>query len=238
MSPSLRRWLILGIVVVLVIAAGAQLRRSLGIDLDIESVRSFAEGLGTLGPLLFVGIVAMRSLLALPSQVVLIAAGLCFGTAVGTLVGGAGLMISGTGIFLGVRFAGRSQVEKRAESRFGRFLEASGHRAGAVAIALSSGYPISPLSPIHAAAGLTPMSVALFMLAALCGGLLRAAIFSYFGNALTESNRAAFVYMAIAMLTILTLPLCFAKGRTWLGMIFGRGSDRSADEAKTAFEAD
>ena len=222
------RWLILGLIVVIAILAGGELRRSLGIELDVESVREFAASLGTFGPLLFVGVVALRSLLALPSQVVLIAAGLCFGTILGTIIGGTGLMLSGTGIFLGTRFAGRKEIATRKESRLGRFLEASGHRAGALAIALGSGYPVSPLSPIHAAAGLTPMSVGLFMLAALCGGMLRASIFSYFGNALTESSRSAFVYGTIGLLVILALPLCFAQGRAWVGMFFGRGSNEEA----------
>lgn len=221
MPSTLRRWIILTVVLIAVIALGAQLRTSLGIDLEIESVRTFAEGLGTLGPILFVGVVALRSLLALPSQVVLIAAGLCFGTVIGTLVGGAGLMLSGLGIFAGVRYAGRNEVEKRANSRLGRILDAAGHRAGATVLALGSGYPISPLSPIHAAAGLTSMTIGVFILAAFCGGLLRASIFSYFGNALTESNTTAFLYATVALLVVLGIPFCFATGRTWLAIIFG-----------------
>jgi uncharacterized membrane protein YdjX (TVP38/TMEM64 family) len=228
MSPTYRRWLILGLIVFAVIAMGAQLRSSLGIDLDVESVRAFAEGLGALGPILFIGVVALRSVLALPSQVVLIAAGLCFGTVVGTFVGATGLMLSGLGIFLGVRYAGRKELSKRVGTRFGRILDASGDRAGAIALALGSGYPISPLSPIHAAAGLTPMSVAAFVLAAFSGGVLRASIFSYFGNAITDSDRNAFVYSAIGLLLILAIPLCFESGRNWLSAVFrlnrGKGS--------------
>lgn len=221
MSPSLRRWIIVGLIAVAFLSFGAQLRTSLGIDLDVESVRAFAEGLGPLGPILFIGVVALRSVLALPSQVVLTAAGLCFGTAVGTLVGASGLMLSGLGIFLGVRYAGREAVENRLGSRVGRLLDASGHRAGAVALALGSGYPISPLSAIHAAAGLTPMAIGVFVLAAFLGGLLRASIFSYFGNAITDWNRTGFAYSAIALLLILGMPFCFKSGRAWFGALFG-----------------
>jgi uncharacterized membrane protein YdjX (TVP38/TMEM64 family) len=220
MSPTLRRWLIIGLIAFAVIAMGAQLRTSLGIDLNVESVRAFAEGLGALGPILFIGVVALRSVLALPSQVVLIAAGLCFGTVVGTLVGGTGLMLSGLGIFLGVRYAGRDYMSKHVGSRFGRILDASGDRAGAIALTLGSGYPISPLSPIHAAAGLTPMSIAVFVLSAFSGGLLRASIFSYFGNAITASDRNALFYSAIGLVLILATPLCFESGRAWLKSLF------------------
>lgn len=234
LSPTFRRWLILGLVVLAVIGMGAQLRSSLGINLDVESVRAFAEGLGAFGPILFIGVVALRSVLALPSQVVLIAAGLCFGTLMGTIVGGTGLMLSGLGIFLGVRYAGRQEVSKRMGPRFGRILDASGDRAGAIALALGSGYPISPLSPMHAAAGLTPMSVAAFVLAALSGGLLRASIFSYFGNAITDWDRSAFVYSSIGLVLILTIPLCFESGRNWLVAVFriGRGKNSPTTEAE------
>ena len=220
MSPTLRRGLVLGLVILAVITLGAKLRTSLGIDLDVESVHAFAESLGPLGPILFIGIVALRSVLALPSQIVLIAAGLCFGTVIGTLVGATGLMLSGLAIFLGVRYAGREAVEERLGPRFSQVLNAAGHRGGAVALALGSGYPISPLSPIHAAAGLTPMAIGVFVLAAFCGGLLRASIFSYFGNAITDWNQAAFVYSAIGMLLILTIPFCFASGRIWFASLF------------------
>lgn len=213
--------MVLGLVLALVVLMGAQLRSSLGIDFDVESVRAFAEGLGPMGPILFVGVVAMRGLLALPSQVVLIAAGLCFGTAIGTLVGALGLMLSGLAIFLGVRYAGRSSIEKRARTRMGRILDASGHRAGAVAIALGSGYPISPLSAIHATAGLTPMTVGVFMIAAFAGGLIRASIFAYFGNAITEADRTAFVYSAIGLAIVLVVPFLFEGGRRWMSAIFG-----------------
>jgi uncharacterized membrane protein YdjX (TVP38/TMEM64 family) len=225
MSPTLRRLLIVGIILLTVILLGSQLRTSLGIDLDVESVRAFADGLGPLGPLLFVGVVAGRGLLALPSQVVLIAAGLCFGTVVGTFVGATGLMLSGLGVFLGVRYAGRGEIEKRVGKRLGRILDASGQRAGAVALALGSGYPISPLTPIHAAAGLTPMTLGVFVLAAFSGGALRASVFSYFGDAITESSRMGFVYAVAALLFALALPLCFERGRSWLKIIFGIGAN-------------
>lgn len=228
MFLTYRRWVILGLVAILVLAMGAQLRSSLGIDLDVESVRAFAEGLGPAGPILFIGVVALRSFLALPSQVVLIAAGLCFGTLVGAVVGGAGLMLSGLGIFLGVRYAAGESVKKRADSRLGRILDASGHRAGAVALALGSGYPISPLSPLHAAAGLTSMSIGLFILAAFTGGILRASVFSYFGNAITQSDRTAFLLSGIAILAILAIPLCFETGRKWLAAIFGLKDRKTA----------
>jgi uncharacterized membrane protein YdjX (TVP38/TMEM64 family) len=220
MSSTVRHWIIVLLVLALLIAFGSQLRAQLGIDFDVESVRAFAEGLGPMGPLLFVGVVALRGFLALPSQVVLIAAGLCFGTALGAIVGGTGLMLSGLGIFFAARYAGRSEIEKRFGRRLGRLLDASGHRAGAAVLAIGSGYPISPLSPLHAAAGLTSMTVGLFVVAAFVGGLIRATIFAYFGNAMTEASLAPLLYVSLATAIVLAIPLTFPSGRAWLRMLF------------------
>ncbi len=235
MSPTLRRWSIVLLAIGMLLFIGSRLRGELGIELDVGSVRTFAEGLGPLGPLLFVAVVAMRSFLALPSQVVLMAAGLCFGTAIGTLVGGTGLLLSGLGIFLAIRFAGAQQVTDRLGGRFDGLMEALGHRAGAVVLALGSGYPISPLSPIHAAASLTPMSIGLFSLAAFVGGLLRAAIFAFFGNAITESSRSELLLASGALLLILAIPFSFRTGRSWLRRLFGLDQKR-VPTSKTVHE--
>ncbi len=101
-------------------------------------MRAFAESLGPLAPLLFVLVVAARALLWLPSQVVLIAAGLCFGTGLGALVGGAGLMISGTFLFALARYAGRASVDQWVGGKLKALLDFATQRRGAVALALAS----------------------------------------------------------------------------------------------------
>lgn len=220
-SPPIRRALIVLAVLTALVLVGARLRSSLGIELDVDSVRSFAEGLGALGPLLFVGIVAGRAILALPSQVVLIAAGLCFGTLVGTLVGGTGLMLSGLAIFVGTRYAGQDQVEKHLGPRMGQILAISGRRFGAAALAIGSAYPIAPLSPIQAAAGLTPMPTGVFVVAALLGSLVRAAIFAYFGNSIAEASLTSILLGTLPFVVIVGIPLLTKGGRAWLRRVSG-----------------
>ncbi|MBW2498493.1 MAG: TVP38/TMEM64 family protein [Deltaproteobacteria bacterium] len=215
MTSTLRRSLVALAIVALALAVGSWLRGELGLELDVASLREFAQGLGPAAPILFVGLVAFRAALALPSQVVLIAAGLCFGTGIGTLVGGTGLLISGLGLFCLARYAGRDVVEERLGQRFARLLDLAGRRAGALALALGSSYPIAPLSPIQAAAGLTPMSVMLFLVAAFAGALARAAAFAFFGNALMESSLSAILYATLAFAAFLLAPLMLPRGRAW-----------------------
>ena len=91
MPKTLRRILILALVGAFLWGTSRLLNSWLGIEFGIDSLREFAEGLGPAGPLLFIGIVAGRTFFGLPSQVVMIVAGVCFGTIVGTAVGAVGL---------------------------------------------------------------------------------------------------------------------------------------------------
>jgi uncharacterized membrane protein YdjX (TVP38/TMEM64 family) len=216
MSPTQKRLVITFAIFAIVVAIGSFLRSELGIELDVESVRAFAESLGTAGPILFVFVVAGRALLALPSQIVLIAAGLCFGTVVGTIVGGAGLMLSGLAMFLIARYAGRQSIEERIGERGRHLLDFARHRSGAVTFAIACGYPIMPLSPIQAGAGLTPMPIPNFILAAFVGCSIRSSIFAYFGNAIALSSWIDVIYSAAFFAVAIAVPLAFPRGRAWL----------------------
>jgi uncharacterized membrane protein YdjX (TVP38/TMEM64 family) len=232
MSTSQRRLLISVAIIVTVLVIGGWARNRLGIQLDVEAVRVFAEGLGTAGPILFVLIVAGRSLLALPSQVVLIAAGLCFGTVVGSVVGGAGLMLSGLAIFWIARYAGREFVESRTSLRGRHLLDFATRRSGASTFAVACAYPLIPLAPIQAAAGLTPMSTAYFTTAAFAGGSVRASIFAYFGNALVDSNWTGLLYATGLFLIIAAIPVTFPSGRKWLREFVAAQRNREEHEGQ------
>lgn len=222
MAPPLKRLLITFAGLAFIVIVGGWTRERLGIALDVESVRAFANGLGPAGPLLFVLVVAGRSLLWLPSQVVLIAAGLCFGTLVGALVGGAGLMISGLVLFLAARYAGRDVIERRLGDRVRGILDFTSRRRGAVAFGIACGYPISPLSPMQAAAGWTQMPVGHFVASAFIGGAIRASIFAYFGNALTQASWTSLAAPVAVFGAALAIPLAFPSGRAWLRDLLAR----------------
>lgn len=221
MPKTLRRILIAGLILAVIGGLGSVIRARLGIEFDVESVRTFADSLGPKGPFLFVFVVAGRSLLWLPSQAVLIAAGLCFGTVTGSLVGGAGLMISGAFLFATARYAGRDAIASRIGARGQHLLGLASRRTGAVAFGLACGYPISPLSPLQAAAGLTPMPFPNFLISAFVGGGIRAAVFAYFGNALLAPSFGALASATAVFLLVLAIPFAFPSGRAWLRELFG-----------------
>ncbi len=204
------------------LVAGHGLRSWLGIELDIDSLRAMTTKLGPLAPAVFVFIVAGRALLWLPSQVVLIVAGLCFGTGLGALVGGAGLMISGLFLFLLARYAGRESIEHRIGTKGRALLAFTSRRQGALALALASGYPLSPLSPLQAGAGLTAMPLASFVVAAFAGGTVRASTYAFFGDAMLELEGHQLVGAALLLVATLLLPFASSGGRRWLAELFAQ----------------
>lgn len=229
MLPNLQRLALVALFAASLLVVGPWLRARLGIELDfdVEAVRAFAESLGPMAPLLFVLIVAARALLWLPSQVVLIAAGLCFGTGIGALVGGAGLMISGIFLFTLARYAGRASLEQWSGGRMQPLLDFAMQPRGAVALALALGYPLTPFSPLQASAGLTGMPLATFIPAAFIGGTIRASTYAYFGDAMLELDVRKIAGAGVLLLGVVALPLATPISRRWLRGLFAPSVDPS-----------
>ena len=227
LSPVLRRLFFVAAAASSILFAGHWLRGRLGIEMNIEAVRGLVESMGPMAPLLFVFVVAGRTLLWLPSQVVLIAAGLCFGTGLGALVGGAGLMLSGGFLFGLARYAGRDSIERHVGTQGRALLEFTSRRRGAVALALASSYPLAPLSPLQASAGLTAMPLASFIVAAFVGGTIRASTYAFFGNAMLELESYRMAGAVVLVLILVALPLALPGGRRWLRELFPRSEENA-----------
>jgi len=233
MSTLNRRLAVVAACLVGLLVAGHALRSRLGIDfeLDADGVRDLTMGLGPAAPLLFVFVVAARTLLWLPSPVVLLAAGLCFGTGLGAVVGGTGLMLSGVLLFGVARYAGRDTIERRVGRRGRKLLELASQRRGAIALALAAGHPLTPLSPLQASAGLTAMPLATFIPAALVGGTLRASTYAFFGDAMVELEGRQLALAVALVLGVVALPLALPSGRRWLRELVSPSSAPPPDRA-------
>ena len=191
-------------------------RTQLGISWDLDGLRAFVEGLGAWGPLAFVGVVTFRTVLFVPSQLALIAGGICFGTIEGTLYGALGLLASGLVVFLLTRWLGADVVRSRVPAAAQRALAAAGSRGGAVLVAIGTGYPVGNVTGYHAAAALTPMRLDVFVLAVALGSLLRAWTYAFFGNAILERSTGELIAIAAAVgVGAALLPLLHPRVRGW-----------------------
>ncbi|MEM7408918.1 MAG: VTT domain-containing protein [Myxococcota bacterium] len=224
-----RRWIYLGVGAVALFAVFLTLRRVIGLEFQPDSLRGVVEGLGVWAPIAFVGIVAFRVPLGVPSQVVLIGGGLVFGLVQGTIYGAIGLLVSGLVLFLTSRWAGREAVLSRVPGRLRHLFDIAGSRLGALFIAVGTAYPLGPITTYHLIAGVTRMSVIAFALALAVGSLGRAAIYTYFGSSLVEGEMDQVIWAAGVLLLAGLVPLAFPTPRQWILQMLERPAESEAD---------
>ena len=198
------------------IALGRVFAARAGLEWNPTSVRELVAGLGPWGPVLFVGLITFRQIILIPSQILLVAGGLCFGVLAGTIYGAVGLVLSGTTLFLIARYVGKEAMLARIPDELKPVLDAAGRRAGPALIALGTGYPVGPLSAYHAAAGLTTISLGVFVAAVAVGGLVRGLIYTYFGSALVEGLGGTLLLAGALLLLATLLPLASPRARRWI----------------------
>lgn len=205
----------LAAVLVLAVALGAALyaRSVLDVDWSVESLRSLVDRLGIWAPSPSSSSWrAARPCCCPPSSCS--RRGLCFGTVQGTAFGALGLLLSGVVAFGVTRWLGAEVLRSRVPAGLRRTLEA-GTRGGAAVVALATAYPVGPVTLVQAAAALTSMGLATFLVAVGAGAAVRSAIYAYFGNSLIE-GRWVHVGIATAVLAVSLLPLLHPRVRIWL----------------------
>ncbi len=209
------RWirpLLIGVAVVGVFWGASLLRASIGIEWSATSIQTYVAGLGIKAPLIFLGLVAFRQVLLIPSAIVLTAGGLLFGVAMGTLLGGAGIVMSGCICFLLARFMGGEWVHERLQARVGRYDERA-NAAGPILVGLMTAHPLGLLTPFHLAAGVSGMSLLVFLATVLLAGPIRAASYSVLGSSLVEIGSPRFYLASAVLILIALLPVAHPKVR-------------------------
>ena len=224
----MRRLVPLALVALLVglFAAGHLVRGQLGIELSPESIRSVVTGLGWKGPAIYLGLVAFRQFLLLPSALVLSIGGIVFGAAMGTLLGSVGIGLSAAFKYTVARRLGREWLS----GRFGAAVEAFEHRTGAAApvlVGLVTAHPAGPMAPVHWAAGFAAVPALSFAVAVALAAPLRAFAYAFFGSTLLEPGSARFWLAGGVLAAAVLAPLAHRglRERLW------RGTGRSAGGA-------
>ena len=202
-----------------VLGGGWLVRSQLGIEASSESVRTFVGDLGVLGPIAVMLLLAFRNVLFIPSQVILIAAGVGFGTLLGTLYGAVGLTFSGVLYFGFTRWLGRDALRARLSPRSNAVLEVVGERPGAVVLAGLTAYPIGILGLYWVFAAVSGMSWPRFLAAVSAGSIPRAGTYVFLGSSLLEGDTAQLAAAAALFAAVLALPLLSPGVRAWLGRI-------------------
>ncbi len=196
------------------LAIGWYLRARSGIEWDVETARELVEELGFWAPGIFILLVAFRLVFLVPSQVMLVAAGVCFGFFRGTIYGAVGLTLSGLIAFGLARYLGGDILRERVPPGLQHALIVASRRTGALVVTIGTAYPIGPLTGYHIGAGLTRMSLSLYLSALVLGALIRASLFTFLGSRIAELGiREA--WPAFLLLVAFFIPLLHPGFRSW-----------------------
>jgi len=158
-----------------------------GFELDPRALRGRIEAFGWLAPAAYIVAAAIRPFLFLPSWVVMSAGGLLFGMWGGIAWGSAGFTLGALVAFLIARGLGRDAVTGRLGARATR-VDLYVSQQGAPWIALYTAIPVTVLTPVHLAAGLSGMTVTAFVSAAVAGFVPRTALYSFFGDSIARGE--------------------------------------------------
>ncbi len=199
----------------LLLRAGHEFRASAGIEISPESLREYVRALGPVAPIAFLGLVTFRSILLLPSAVVLTAGGLVFGAWLGAIFGGIGLLASALWCFAAARLLGRDWVQSRIPERL-RPLEERAESFGPPLIGLATAHPMGVMTPLYFAAGLSRIRFAPFLVACAVAGPIRAALYAGFGAQLTDLWSPRFWVATGVLAAASILPLLHPGVRRWL----------------------
>jgi len=153
------------LIVVLILAA-----RAFGLDQRLGEFRNWVEGQGIWGPVIFTGVYALATLLALPGSAFTIMAGAVFGSITGVATVIVGATLGASLCFLISRYIARDSIASLLErkEKF-RKLDELTRKNGAVIVAITRLVPIFPFNLLNYGFGLTKIPFRTYVFwSALC----------------------------------------------------------------------
>jgi len=185
-SPRLRL-AILGVVLVSATAGVALLAASSG-----STLAGVVEQSGVAGPIVYVAMYALLTVLLFPGTLITAAGGALFGAALVTPLTVVGATIGATAAFLIGRRLGRDQVEQIAGRRIGaadRWLS----RRGLLAVLYLRLFPIVPFNALNYAAGVTAVTRRDYVVGTAIGIVPGAFAYAALGGSIDDPTSPAFL---------------------------------------------
>lgn len=188
--PSTKRLplgkVLLGVVAVIALAG---LGRQFGPYLERFTV--WVDGLGALGPIVFIAGYVAATVAFVPGSVLTLAGGALFGLVQGSIYALTGATVGATLAFLVARFAVRDAVEQRLEGnpRFAAIDHAVGRQGFKIVLLLRLS-PVFPFNLLNYALGLTKVRLVDYVVASI-GMLPGAVLYTYSGLVAGDVARLA-----------------------------------------------
>ncbi|MEG0798393.1 MAG: TVP38/TMEM64 family protein [Acidaminococcaceae bacterium] len=152
---------------------------------SVEDVRSWVAGFGSWGPVVYIGLYALRPFLLFPSLILNLAAGLLFGPWWGIVYLVLGGLGSATTCFWCARLSGSKQsLLRRFGGKWGHRLDTYlSHEQGFIRMLWLRTVPIFPYDPVSVVAGCSSMSYVPYAAATLVGMLPGALAYNFLAEA-------------------------------------------------------
>jgi uncharacterized membrane protein YdjX (TVP38/TMEM64 family) len=192
-----------------VVAVAFAIASATGSIPSADEVRQWGDDLGPLAPLLFVGLfVALNFLITWP--ILAGAAGLLFGTALGTAVALAGVTLAGLAQMAVARYLAGDAVGHLLPDRVARF-EPVLERRGLVAVLYSRIVPAVPWGAVNYGAGLTRVRFRDLAQGTLIGGPPKVFAYVALGGSLTDLGSTEAKVALAVLLVVAALGLVIAR---------------------------
>lgn len=178
-SPGLGRLVVGGgILATLVVAA-----LTLPVREWLVAFLEWTESLGPLGPVVFIGVYVVATVLFLPGSLLTLGAGLLFGLVRGTIAVSIGSTLGVTAAFLVGRYVARRRIEAALSDRpkFAAIDDAVG-REGFKIVLLTRLSPAFPFNLLNYAFGVTRVRLRDYVIASWIGMLPGTVMYVYFGT--------------------------------------------------------
>ncbi|GAA0616038.1 hypothetical protein GCM10010174_37520 [Kutzneria viridogrisea] len=164
-------------------------------------VRGWVDGLGVFGPLLFVLVYALASMVFLPLSVLAAVAGVLFGPGLSLPVVWLGSMLGAYGAFRLGRGLSREAVRELAGDRLAR-IDAVVARHGALAVFLLRLLPAGPFALLNYVASATAIGLRPFLLGNALGILPGVVVYTALGGSLGDLGSPTFLLAVGALLAL------------------------------------
>ncbi len=162
-------WIKLGLLI-LVLAILFYVARASGVSAHIATLQNFVQEQGVYGPIIFVGLYILTTVLALPGSALTIMAGALFGSLLGTGVVITGATIGASLCFLIARyFARESILNLLSKNEKFQKLDNLTEKNGYIIVAITRLVPLFPFNLLNYGFGLTKVPFKVYVLwSALC----------------------------------------------------------------------
>lgn len=214
-SPSRRWFKLLGLLsALLLLFVGT---RAMGLDQFLKQLQPWIASQGSLGPLVFIGLYVVATVLAIPGSALTIAGGLLFGGLYGTVYVSLGSTLGAAACFLIARYLARETLLKTfGETPAFQRLERLSLKQGAWLVAVTRLIPLFPFNLLNYGFGLTRVPFLTYVfwswLCMLPGTVLYVAGTDAVFTAITQ-GRIPWPLMGLVALSMMLLGLVAQRAR-------------------------